>query len=157
VAHYEFLTSWCVDAPIERVFAVLNDSAAFPDWWKGVTAVDVLEPGDADGLGELARYSWRSVLPYTLRFDSRVTRVEPPHLIEGQATGELEGVGLWRLFAAPGSTAVLYSWRVRTTKRWMNVWGPVARPAFRWNHDRVMHQGGVGLAERLGATLLLHD
>jgi uncharacterized protein YndB with AHSA1/START domain len=157
VAQYEFLTSWCVDAPIERVFAVLNDSAAFPEWWKGVIAVEVLEPGEADGVGELASYSWRSVLPYTLRFDSRVTRVEPPHLIEGHATGELEGVGVWRLFAAPDSTAVLYDWRVRTTKRWMNVWGPVARPAFRWNHDRVMHQGGVGLAERLGAALLLHD
>jgi len=157
VAQYEFLTSWCVDAPIERVFAVLNDSAAFPEWWKGVTAVEVLEPGEADGVGELARYSWRSVLPYTLRFDSRVTRVEPPHLIEGHATGELEGIGVWRLFAAPDSTAVLYAWRVCTTKRWMNIWGPVARPAFRWNHDRVMHQGGVGLAERLGASLLLHD
>jgi uncharacterized membrane protein len=157
VAQYEFLTSWCVDAPIERVFAVLNDSAAFPEWWKGVIAVEVLEPGEADGVGELASYSWRSVLPYTLRFDSRVTRVEPPHLIEGHATGELEGAGVWRLFAAPDSTAVLYAWRVRTTKRWMNIWGPVARPAFRWNHDRVMHQGGVGLAERLGASLLLHD
>ena len=157
MAHYEFLTSWCVDAPIERVFAVLNDSAAFPEWWEGVTAVKVLEPGEADGVGELARYSWRSVLPYTLRFDSRVTRVEPPHLIEGHATGELEGVGVWRLFAAPDSTAVLYSWKVRTTKPWMNIWGPLAHPAFRWNHDRVMHQGGVGLARRLRASLLLHD
>jgi uncharacterized protein YndB with AHSA1/START domain len=157
VAHYEFLTSWCIDEPIERVFAVLNDSAAFPEWWEGVTAVEVLEPGEADGVGELARYSWRSVLPYTLRFDSRVTRVEPPHVIEGHATGELEGVGVWRLFAAPDNTAVLYSWRVRTTKPWMNIWGPLARPAFRWNHDRVMHQGGVGLAKRLGASLLLHD
>jgi len=156
VAQYEFLTSWCVDAPIERVFEVLRDSAAFPQWWKGVTAVTVLEPGGADGVGELARYTWRSVLPYDLVFDSRVTRVEPPHLLEGHATGELEGVGLWRLFSAPAGTAILYSWRVRTTKLWMNVWGPLPRPAFRWNHDRVMEAGGRGLAERLGASLLLH-
>ena len=135
---------------------MLSDSASFPEWWKGVTAVEVLEPGDGDGVGELARYSWRSVLPYTLRFDSRVTRVEPPHLIEGHATGELEGVGVWRLFSGPDGTAVLYSWRVRTTKAWMNVSGPLARPGFRWNHDRVMEQGGRGLAERLGAPLLLH-
>jgi len=136
---------------------VLNDPAAFPEWWKGVTEVEVLEAGEPDGVGELARYSWRSVLPYTLRFDSRVTRVERPHLIEGHATGELEGVGLWRLFGSPESTAVLYSWKVRTTKLWMNMWGPLPRPAFRWNHDRVMQQGGVGLAERLGASLLLSD
>jgi uncharacterized protein YndB with AHSA1/START domain len=157
VAQYEFLTTWCLDAPIERVFDVLKDPSAFPEWWKGVTAVEVLQPGDADGVGELARYTWRSVLPYDLVFDSRVTRVEPPYLIEGHATGELEGVGVWRLFSSPAGTAVLYSWRVRTTKAWMNVWGPLPRPAFRWNHDRVMHAGGVGLAQRLGASLLLHD
>ena len=110
MARYEFLTSWCVEAPIERVFAVLNDSAAYPQWWKGVTAVEVLEPGGADGVGELARWSWRSALPYTLRFDSRVTRVEAPYLIEGRASGELEGTGIWRLFSDPASTAVLYSW-----------------------------------------------
>jgi uncharacterized protein YndB with AHSA1/START domain len=157
VAQYEFLTSWCFDAPIERVFGVLNDTAAFPEWWKGVVAVAVLEPGDADGVGELASYSWRGVLPYSLGFESRVVRVEPPYLIEGHATGELEGVGIWRLFAGPDGTAVLYSWRVRLTKPWMRMWGPLARPAMRWNHDHVMRQGGLGLAERLGASLLLNN
>jgi uncharacterized protein YndB with AHSA1/START domain len=157
VALYEFLTTWCLDAPIERVFDVLKVPEAYPEWWRGVTAVTVHEPGGEDGVGQCARYSWRSALPYTLEFDSRVTRVEPPHLIEGHATGELEGVGVWRLFDAPGGTAVLYSWRVRTTKPWMNIWGPLPRPAFRWNHDHVMRAGGVGLAGRLGASLLLHD
>ena len=28
--------------------------------------------------------------------------MEPPYLIEGHATGELEGVGVWRLFAGAG-------------------------------------------------------
>ena len=96
MAYYEFLTSWCVDVPIERVYELLADSAAYPEWWKGVTAVEMLEPGDANGIGERARFSWRSTLPYTLQFDSRKTRAEPPYLIEGQATGELEGVGLKR-------------------------------------------------------------
>ena len=157
MAQYEFLTTWCVDAPIERVFPVIRESAAYPEWWKGVTAVELLEPGDADGVGELARYSWRSLLPYTLTFEGRTTRVEAPHLIEGHVTGELEGVGVWYLFAGPGTTAALYSWKVRTTKRWMNMFGPLPRPAFRWNHDLVMRQGGHGLARRLGASLLLHD
>jgi hypothetical protein len=97
------------------------------------------------------------VLSYSLHFDSRVTRVEPPHLIDGHATGDLHGVGVWRLFAAPGGSAVLYSWRVRTTRRWINLCGPLAPPAFRWNHDLVKHQGAVGLPKRLSASLLLHD
>ena len=155
MARYEFLTTWCVDVPIERVFGVLHDSAAFPEWWNGVTAVEILEPGDAAGVGERSRWRWRSALPYTLSFDSQVTRIEAPYLIEGRATGELAGTGTWRLFSAPGRTAVIYSWHVRTTRLWMNIWGPLARPAFRWNHDHVMRQGGIGLAARLGASLLI--
>jgi uncharacterized protein YndB with AHSA1/START domain len=156
VGKYEFLTTWCVDAPIEAVFDVLNDSAGYPRWWKGVKSVKVPESGEEMAVGELDRFTWRSVLPYSLTFDLRVTRVERPYLIEGRASGELEGVGTWRLFEGRG-VAIVYDWRVRTTKAWMNVFGPLARPAFSWNHDVVMRQGGKGLAAELGATLLLHD
>ena len=156
MANYEFLTTWLLDAPIEAVFDVLHDSKRYPAWWKGVQSVSVLEEGDGEGVGELDRFSWRSLLPYTLEFDLRVTRVERPHLIEGTATGELEGIGIWRLFEGPG-TAVIYDWRVRTTQTWMNALGPLARPVFAWNHDLVMRQGGHGLAKRLDATLVAHD
>jgi hypothetical protein len=96
------------------------------------------------------------VLPYSLGFDLRVTRVERPYLLQGRAYGELEGVGTWRLYTGQG-TAIVYDWRVQTTKRWMNAVGPLARPVFAWNHDLVMRQGGKGLAAELGAELLLHN
>jgi hypothetical protein len=156
VADYTFLSTWCLDASVEEVWDVINDPPGYPEWWKGVRAVDVLEPGMETGLGRVNRFSWRSVLPYTLRFDIEITRVEGNHLIEGRATGELEGRGVWRLFDGP-CTAVVYDWRVRTTQRWMNLMGPLARPAFAWNHDLVMRQGAFGLARKLGATLIAHD
>ncbi|MBV8995391.1 MAG: SRPBCC family protein [Pseudonocardiales bacterium] len=156
MATYKFLTTWCVDAPIEAVFDLLKDSTGYPRWWKGVVSVEVLEPGDEFGVGQLDRFIWRSVLPYSLGFDLRVTRVQRPHLIAGRATGELEGVGVWRLYEGDG-VAVVYEWQVRTTKRWMNILGPLARPAFAWNHDVVMRDGGKGLAAELGATFLLYD
>ncbi len=156
MASYEFLTTWCLDAPIDSVFEVLHDSAGYPRWWKGVRSVEVLVRGGEASVGELVRFEWRSVLPYSLVFELRVTRVERPYLIEGRASGELEGVGTWRLYEGRG-TAIVYDWRVRTTKPWMNAIGPLARPAFTWNHDLVMRQGGEGLAAELGTTLLLHD
>jgi uncharacterized protein YndB with AHSA1/START domain len=155
MAQYSFLTTWCINAPIEAIFDLLNEPVGYPRWWKGVRRVEVLERGDGPTVGELDRFEWRSVLPYSLGFDMRVTRVQRPYLIEGHATGELEGVGTWRLYEGQG-VAVVYDWRVRTTKRWMNVFGPLARPAFAWNHDLVMRQGGRGLAVELGATLELH-
>jgi hypothetical protein len=157
MARYEFLTTLCFeDAPIDEAFDLLRDSAKYPQWWRGVKCTEMLETGDESGLGEISRFDWRSVLPYTLSFELVVTRLERPHLIEGQASGELEGTGTWRLYEGPG-LAVVYDWRVRTTKRWMNRFGPIARPAFSWNHDLVMRQGAQGFAGVLGASLILHN
>jgi hypothetical protein len=83
--------------------------------------------------------------------------VERPHLLEGDATGELAGVGRWRLFEEGGLTAVVYDWNVGTTRAWMNLLAPLAKPAFKGNHDYVMRNGGRGLAELLGARLLALD
>ncbi len=159
MAAYSFLSTWCVAAPVERVWEVLSDAARYPEWWPGVRKVAVLEPGEAGagGVGTLYRLEWRSRLPYSLQFDSRVTRVEAPRLLEGQASGELEGTGLWRLFDGPAGTVALYNWDVSTTRAWMNRLAPVARPAFTWNHDYVMRQGARGLARTLGAELLTHN
>jgi hypothetical protein len=159
MAQYSFLTTWCVAAPIEPVWEVLSAADRYHEWWKGVRNVTVLEPGEAGprGVGALYRLEWRSKLPYTLAFESRVTRVEEPYLIEGHASGELEGVGVWRLFASSLGTAAIYSWDVSTTRAWMNRLAPIARPAFAWNHDLVMAQGATCLADRLGVELIAHS
>jgi uncharacterized membrane protein len=153
ISHYGFLSTWCVDAPIEDVWEVLRDSASYPAWWAAVRSVEQVLPGDEQGVGRVDRFAWRGRMPYTLRFDVRVTRVEPGLLIEGHATGELEGVGIWRLFEGPG-TAVVYDWRVRTTPTWMNLVGPLARPIFARNHDFVMREGARGLAAAVGGRLI---
>ena len=44
-----------------------------------------------------------------------------------------------------------------TTKPWMNLLAPIARPVFEWNHDWVMRNGGEGLASLLGCRLLATD
>ena len=154
MTRYSFLTTWLLDAPREEVFAVIHDAERYPQWWRGVESVVELSPGDDDGVGSLARYTWKSALPYRLTFDMRVTRVERPHLMAGRASGELDGEGVWRLYEGPGGTAVVYSWAVGTTRPWMNAVAPLLRPAFAWNHDVVMRRGAAGLARRLNARLL---
>jgi hypothetical protein len=157
MAVYSFLTTWCVDAPIEPVWDVISKSERYPEWWTGVRSVTELESGGEHGVGALSRFVWRSRLPYLLEFDMRVTRAEPPYMLEGHASGELEGVGICRLYAGAAGTAIVYSWDVSTTRRWMNGLAPVARPAFAWNHDYVMRQGAHGLAAQLGVELVAFD
>ena len=156
MASYSFLTTWVVDAPRERVWDAIYETERWPEWWRGVERVVKIEPGDEEGVGALYEHVWRSVLPYPVRFRVRITRVERPDVIEGRADGELAGTGRWRFFSG-GATAVTYEWNVRTTRAWMNAAAPVARPIFAWNHNAVMRNGGRGLAQLLGAPLLVSD
>ena len=157
MADYVFLTAWRVAAPRDDVFGVIHESERWPEWWEGVESVVKLEDGDAEGRGSLGRYRWRSAMRYRLQFEMRITRVDRPARMDGEAVGELSGTGSWRLYEDDGSTAVLFEWRVRTSRWWMNALAPVARPVFKWNHDRLMRAGGRGLARRLGVELLSGD
>jgi hypothetical protein len=143
-----------VEAPRERAWEVIEDADSWPQWWRGVERVEQLDPGDANRVGSRFRIAWRSRIPYSLEFEFTVERVERTALMEGSASGELTGHGRWRLLEEGGVTAVLYEWNVVTTKRWMNLVAPLARPVFEYNHDVVMGWGGEGLADRLGARLL---
>jgi hypothetical protein len=120
-----------------------------------VRRVELLEDGDADGIGALQRYTWRSRLPYNLVFDMRIDRIVPHELIVGTAiSGDLVGSGVWHLSESDSITRMQYNWDVSTTKPWMKLLTPIARPFFAWNHDVVMRWGGEGLAKRLGTPVI---
>ncbi len=154
MAYYEFATIWRLHAPIDAVFGLIDDSLRWPEWWPSVLAVEELEPGGEDHLGNLRRYTFKGRLPYLLRFDSRLTVREPPTVLAGDATGELEGVGRWALGEADGWTTVRYDWRIRTTRWWMNLAAPLpfVDPIFRLNHHAVLRDGLNGARRRLGVA-----
>ena len=120
-----------------------------------VHRVEELDPGDADGLGRRQQLEFTTRLPYRLGFDIRVRHLQPPTTLEAVATGELEGIGRWTLTPDDGGTLVRYTWDVRTTKWWMNLAAPLARPLFIWNHDALMREAAESLARRLDADLEL--
>ena len=151
---YRLTTRWVLEAPIRAVWNAISDPLLWPSWWPYVANVELLAPGDAAGVGAVHRYTWRSALPYQLTFVVNVVRCEAPHLLEGRAAGELQGVGSWRLESAGERTSVRYDWFVSTTRAWMNLLAPIARPIFEWNHGKVMRAGGEGLARYLGVRLL---
>jgi hypothetical protein len=154
---YRFLTTWLLETPREPVWDAIYDQKAWPEWWRGVEDVVELDPGDDDGVNSHSRLTWRSRLPYDLVFEAKTRVVDKPRLIEAEAFGELSGHGRWRLFEQDGVTAVMYEWNVATTKPWMNAMAPLLRPVFEWNHNWVMRNGGVGVAELLGCRLLASD
>jgi uncharacterized protein YndB with AHSA1/START domain len=154
MASYAFVTVWRHRAPIEQVYDAIADSLRWPEWWSTVTRVEEIRPGDPDtAIGNVRRYTFKGSLPYTLAFDLAVTAMERPRTLAGAATGELEGTGVWTLTEeADGVTVARYDWNVRTTRWWMNLLAPLARPLFKANHDLVMRAGANGLCDRLGGV-----
>jgi uncharacterized protein YndB with AHSA1/START domain len=154
MADYEFLTAWLLDSPREPVWEAIYDQASWPSWWRGVEEAVEIRPGEESGVGTVSRMVWKSLLPYRVEFELTTTHVEPPHLLQADAVGELSGVGRWRFYEEDGVTAALYEWNVSTSRTWMNLLAPVARPVFEWNHDWVMARGAHGIANLLGCRLL---
>ena len=154
MAELRFVTLWTIEAPRSAVCDAIEHSLEWPHWWPGVEKVVELTRGDANGIGSVRRYLWKSRLPYRLRFDVRVTSMRRLTMVEGVASGDVEGVGRWSFTGEGALTVARYDWKVRPTARWMRVLTPLARPLFRWTHDILMRQGAEGLARLLNARLV---
>lgn len=152
--NYSFTTNWKIEAPIQAVWDAIYDSQEWPNWWKGVKSVEELKKGDANGLNGSKRYTWKSVLPYSLVFNMLLIEKEEPYHLKGIAYGELEGQGEWHLAQEKKITSITYNWDVITTKKWMNSMAFLLKPLFRMNHNVVMHWGALGLSKKLNARLL---
>ena len=154
---YSFVTHWRAEAPIDIVFDTIADADAWPEWWRGVRAATMIERTDDGqsngGVGTRYRFEFRSRLPYSLTFELVVIEVDRPTLLVGRASGELEGGGRWTLRPDGDATDVTYEWDVRTTRWWMNLVRPLARPLFERNHDVIMEWGRIGLARRLNTRV----
>ncbi|MBI3615601.1 MAG: SRPBCC family protein [Candidatus Omnitrophica bacterium] len=146
VPSYSFVTLWKLKGPLEKVWEAIYHSERWPAWWKGVESVEEIRAAAGlDGVGSVRRFTWKSRLPYRLTFDVTVARVEPMALIESIAEGELAGTGRWTFSRDGDGVLARYDWNVRTSKPWMNLLAPVARPVFRWNHDVIMNWGLQGI------------
>ncbi len=154
MADFEFVTTWRIPAPAQFVWDEIHDVERWPEWWSAVKRVEVLEIGDRVGLGGLRRIVWKGPIPYRITIDVRVTRIDPPAMLEGVATGDLTGWGCWQLTGEGRSTIVRLDWRVDVSRRWMRMFARVLRPAARWNHDAVMRAGYNGLIRRLQKELV---
>jgi hypothetical protein len=151
---YTFENVWRFKAEQTEVWRAIREVEQWPRWWPYVARVQPLAQGDPDGLDSLHRHLWNTPLPSTLEFDLQTTEIIAPMLLEGHASGGLEGFGRWTLVQQGAVTHVYHLWQVRISQPWMSLLAPLLGPVFAWNHHQVMRHGGQGLAKYLGVTLL---
>lgn len=141
---FVFRESWTLDAPRERVHAVLLDLEHYPDWWPQVHAVARLDD-------ERAWVLCRSRLPYTL--DLVLTAVHrDPDLLETTISGDLVGSVRWRLTDVGGRTRLDYEQEVDVGRRWLAAVAVVLGPLLTWNHAQMMAGCLAGLRQRTASA-----
>jgi hypothetical protein len=146
---YAFITHWRVRGTIEEVSEILNDAEALPRWWPSVYLEVRKLP---DGVVDLYTKGW---LPYTLRWQFRVTEDHKPQGFSLEAWGDLVGRGVWTLSQDGPFANVTYDWRVRADKPLLHYGSFIFKPLFAANHRWAMAQGEKSLVlelERRHAT-----
>lgn len=154
---YRFSIVWWTAAVTDRVWGVLANYAAWPTWWRGIQSVEVLRQGDESGAGTILRHRWRSRVPYTLTFDLEMVRIEGGKLLDGRASGDLEGSCKWTLLPAEGGTLLHFDVDVRTGRWWMNLPIPFVPRIVQASFNTLMGWGREGLERTLGVPVELRS
>lgn len=154
---YRLQTVWRTSADIERIWEILAHYSAWPSWWQGIRKVEVLRSGDERGVGTVLRQGWRSWLPYTLVFDLEMIRLESRRVLEGRASGDLEGICKWTFIPVDGGTEIRFEVNVRPGRWWMNLPVPFAARIVRSNFETIMRWGREGLERSLGVPVELRS
>ena len=149
-ADFVLVSKWDVAGSLDEVNAILSEPEEMPRWWPQVyLSVQVVEAGDADGLGRVVDVHSRGWLPYTLRWRGRVTEVDRPHGWTIEASGDLAGRGVWHMDEANGRVRLRYTWEVAVGAPLLRALAPVLRPAFAANHRWAMARGEEGLTREI--------
>lgn len=157
MTNYRFQTVWWTRAAIDQIWGALASYATWPTWWRGIQTVEVLRRGDESGVGTVLRQRWRSRLPYTLVFELEMLRIESGRLLEGRASGDLDGTCRWTLTPVNGGVEIRFDVDVRTGRWWMNLPIPFAPRVVRASFETIMCWGREGLARTLGMPVELRS
>ena len=143
---YHFITQWQVEGTVKEVAEILKDAESLPRWWPSVyLAVSVLDRGDAEGIGKVVSLHTKGWLPYTLRWQFRVTESRYPYGFSIEAWGDFTGRGVWALNQDGPLVNIIYDWKIRADKPLLSALSFMLKPIFSANHKWAMARGEESL------------
>ena len=147
---YAFTTHWRVQSTCQEISDILGNGPDLVRWWPSVYLdVQEVEPGDANGLGKVIKLHTKGWLPYTLRWQFRVTENRAPYGFSLEAWGDFVGIGVWTFVQDGSWVNITYDWRVRADKPLLRTFSFVMKPIFAANHHWAMRQGELSLQREL--------
>jgi len=146
---YHFITHWRVKSTIEEVADILDNATDLVRWWPAVYLdVQVLQPGDEQGLGKVVSLYTKGWLPYTLRWQFRVTEVRADGFTL-EAWGDFDGRGIWTYEQDGSWVNVTYDWKILAEKPLLRNFSFIMKPIFSANHRWAMAKGEESLVLEL--------
>lgn len=143
---YHFITHWRMESTCEEIFEILSDGQILTRWWPSVYLdVKELKKGDASGVGTEVGLYTKGWLPYTLRWQFRVTEINKPHGFSLEAWGDFVGRGIWTFEQDGKDVNITYDWKIRATKPLLKMFSFALKPIFSDNHHWAMKQGEESL------------
>jgi hypothetical protein len=141
-ADYQFVTTWRLRATREEVYRILEDVDALAEWWPAVYLdVKVREQGQPGGIGKLVELYTKGWLPYSLRWQFRVTATDFPSGFALRAIGDFVGEGVWDFQQEGDNCVVRYDWRISAEKPLLRRLTWLLRSLFSANHEWAMRKG----------------
>lgn len=142
---YHFITHWRVQGSLEEVTEIISDAEDLVRWWPSVYLdVQEMEAGDATGLGKVVSLYTKGWLPYTLRWQFRVSEVRADGFTL-EAFGDFVGRGIWTFEQQGDWVAIRYDWRIRADKPLLRYLSFIFKPIFAANHHWSMDRGEESL------------
>jgi len=143
---YHFITHWRVKSSVEEIAAVLSDAPDLVRWWPSVYLdVQEIEAGDETGVGKVVSLYTKGWLPYTLRWQFRITESRYPHGFTIEAWGDFNGRGIWSFEQDGAWVNITYDWKIRADKPFLRTFSFLLRPIFEANHRWAMAMGEESL------------
>jgi hypothetical protein len=143
---YHFITHWRVQSNVEEISQIIGNAPDLVRWWPSVyLEVQAVESGDEQGIGKVVGLYTKGWLPYTLRWQFRVTESRYPHGFSLQAWGDFEGRGIWTFEQDGDWVTISYDWKIRADKPLLRLLSPVLKPVFSANHHWAMAKGEESL------------
>jgi len=149
---YLFKTIFTIAAPKKKVWDALLDYSMWPHWWKGLQSIRTIKDPKAPNDHKLACTVGFAL--YSLHFMLFLDKIIPDKRIQILSEGDLKGIGIFTLSENNNTTIISFEWNVETTKTWMNLFAPVAKPFFIYEHNLIMNYFAQGLANHIHADLL---
>ena len=142
---YHFISVWRVKSTIEEVSEIIGDARGLARWWPSVYLdVNVLEEGDEHGVGKVVSLYTKGWLPYTLRWEFRVTEARPDGF-SLVAWGDFDGRGIWTFEQDGEWVNIKYDWKIKAEKPLLRYFSLIMKPLFSANHRWAMAKGEESL------------